>query len=89
MLTSEKIKVFKNYKGYYDGYYMQSKNKDKVITGNEWALLDNLIQDIFLFRKGLASESFEAALMKRLKESCDSDETINLCFELERYLNGG
>lgn len=88
MLTEEKIEIFKRYKGDYDGYHIQNKDKNKMISGDEWFLLNNFMQDIYLIRKGVAAESFEIAVIKKLKESCDNVETYNFVFELEKYLNG-
>ena len=87
MLTSEKVEIFKRYKGYYDGYHTQCNNLVKVISDDEWILLNNLMQDIFLVRNGLSAKSFKNSINERLVKNCDTQETINLIFELEKYLN--
>lgn len=87
MLTSEKVEIFKTYKGYYDGYHIQSNGKEKIISDDEWFLLDNLIQDIYLIRKGMAAKSFESSVNEQLLKNCDTQQTINLIFKLEKYLN--
>jgi hypothetical protein len=87
MITSEKVELFKSYKGYYDGYHIQSNGKGKIISADEWFLLGNLIQDIYLIRKGKAADSFKESIKEQLSKNCDTDETIKLIFELEKYLN--
>lgn len=87
MLTAEKVEIYKSYKGYYDGYYIQNKTKSRVISDEEWFMLDNFIQDIYLIRKQVAAKSFEIELLRRLNENCDNEDTCKLVFELEKYLN--
>jgi len=87
MLTPEKIEIFQIYKGYYDGYYIQNKDNIRIITDEEWYILENLIQDLFLIRKNSASKSFENEVRLRLEKYCDSTNTIKLVLELEKNLN--
>ncbi|WP_430901951.1 MULTISPECIES: hypothetical protein [unclassified Paraflavitalea] len=87
MLTSEKVEIFRRYKGNYDGYHIQSKGKEKLISDDEWFLLSNLMQDIYLIRSGIAAKSFERKIVDELTKSCDSTTTYNLIFELEKYIN--
>ena len=35
MITAEKISIFKQNKGYFDGYYVQNKGKTMIITEDE------------------------------------------------------
>ena len=88
MITSKKIEIFKRYKGYYDGYHFQNNGQEQIILDDEWFLLGNLIQDLYMIRNNLSSKSFEKSVNEQLLKNCDSQETINLVFELEKYLNG-
>ena len=45
------------------------------------------MQGIYLIRIGLSTKSFENTINKQLLKKCDTQETINLIFELEKYLN--
>jgi hypothetical protein len=47
------------------------------MADEDWYMIHGLIQDIFLVRKGLASLEFNDALTSKLRENCDSEETIN------------
>lgn len=87
MLTSEKIEVFKSYKGYYDGYHFQNNSIEKIISDDEWFLISNLMQDLHLIRMNLCSKSFENLVNELLLKNCDAKETIKLIFELEKFLN--
>ena len=87
MLTAEKVEIFKRYKGYYDGYHIQNNGKEKVISDDEWILLNKLMQDIYLIRSGKASKSFENTVVEQVTNNCDTEETCNLIFEVEKYLN--
>ena len=88
MLTLEKVEIFKSYKGYYDGYHIQNNDKVKIISDEEWFLLSNLMQDIYLIRNGLSAKSFDRSVNKQLSRVCDTEDTIKSIFELEKDLNG-
>jgi len=78
MITQEKVKIYNSFQGDVDGWArMGSKKEQSIMKDNDWALIDNLLQDILLVRKGLTSKEFSDNLQKRLVESCDSSETIN------------
>lgn len=87
MLTLEKVEIFKRYKGYYDGYHFQSNGQAKIISDDEWFLLSNLVQDIYLIRNGMSAKSFENSVNEQLLNNCDTQNTIVQIFELEKYLN--
>lgn len=77
MITKEKIKEFEDYHGYYDGFYIQKvKNKTNLTSDDEWYLMDELLQDFKLVRKGLTSKEFSDRLQNRLKENFDNQESI-------------
>lgn len=87
MLNKEKVGIYKIYKGYYDGYYIQNKDKQQLISDNEWILLDGFIHDIFLIRNKILSKSFEDSTLDKIKASCDNEETFIFIIEIEKYLN--
>jgi hypothetical protein len=78
MITIEKLNEYEKYHGYYDGFYMQKvKNGTNITTNDEWRLIGDLLQDIWITRNKLASNEFSEKLNERLKKNCDSKETIN------------
>lgn len=77
MITSEKLQEYKEYDGYYDGFYTQKvKKHTNKTTDEEWHLITLLMQDLELVFKSLASKEFEERVEKKLKEVCDSQETV-------------
>jgi hypothetical protein len=88
MIAAEKVNVYREYHGWYDGYYIKTKSEpERLVSDKEWGLIDNLLQDLTLVRRGVAAESFKEDLNRRLKESCDNEETIKQLVELEVYLH--
>lgn len=77
MITQDKIKIFKRYSGDIDSWARSASKKEKlIINDNDWYIINGLIQDLSLMKKGLTSLTFSNNLNKRLMENCDSDETI-------------
>ena len=77
MITFIKLKEYEDYHGYYDGFYIQRvKNGTNITSDDEWRLIENLIQDIFLVKKGVVSKDFIKNLEQKLKENCDNSQTI-------------
>lgn len=77
MLTKAKLEEYKRYHGYYDGFYLQKVKKGKNINSDEdWYLTQDLIGDIKLVRKGVASEEYVQNLRLKLMKNCDTGETI-------------
>lgn len=83
MITLEKLKEFEHYKGYYDGFYMQKvKRAINLNSDDDWNLIDNLIQDIYLIKKNIASKEYEARIMNTLIKVSDSEETVHYFLNL-------
>ena len=77
MITLWHVEQFKRYNGDGDAFFRMASKKESEGMGPEhWAVMDSLIQDMFLIKGGLASESFTNAAKKRLRESCDSEATV-------------
>ncbi|MCA0236110.1 MAG: hypothetical protein LCH81_06985 [Bacteroidetes bacterium] len=77
MITKEKIKIYKRYGGDIDGWARSGSRKEKsVMNDNDWYIIDGLLQDLTLAKKGLTSLSFNDDLNSRLEENCENKETI-------------
>jgi hypothetical protein len=77
MITLEKLKEYEEFRGFYDGFYIQKIKRGKnITTGDEWNLITSLAQDIRFEQKKLASETFIKALNNKLGQICDNYETI-------------
>jgi hypothetical protein len=77
MINREKIKVYKKYDGDIDYWARNGSKKEKlIISDKDWYVIDGLIQDFFLIKGGLTSSSFNDNFKNKLKEVCDSEDTI-------------
>ena len=56
------------------------------MTDENWHMIEGLIQDLSLVKKGLASSGFSGTLSFKLEEMCDNNSTVNELQELIRYL---
>lgn len=84
MITKEKLKIFMKYDGNIDDWARRStKNEKAVMSDNDWRVIESLVQDIFLAKKGLASEEFSKNLNDKLNDSCDNQETINALWNVQ------
>lgn len=83
MITIDKIKIYKRFNGDVDGWARIGTTEVKsIMNDDDWFLIDGFIQDISLVKKCLASDSFMKSINERLKENCDTDETIQAIKEL-------
>lgn len=84
MITLRQIEIYQKYNGDGDDFIRRGTETEKtIIDYPHWALIDSLVQDLILIKKGHASESFAEAFKSRLEESCDSKETIEALLKTE------
>ena len=82
MITLEKLRIYEKYGGDMDHLArMQNEADQKSISNEDWAQIDDLIQDIGLRKRKLASQSYLESLDRRLKAETENQETIE---ELKR-----
>ncbi len=74
MITKKKIEIYQQFDGNIDGW-ARTQHSDEM-NDSDWALIDSLVQDIRLIKKGIASNTFITANDEKLKTICDNDETI-------------
>jgi hypothetical protein len=83
VVTIDKIKIYKRFNGDVDGWARIGTTEEKsTMNVDDWFLIDSLIQDISLIKKGLVSDSLMKSINKKLKENCDTDETIQVIKDL-------
>lgn len=88
MLTEAKLNIYREYGGWWDGYYIKHKTVGEGETaGEDWTVIEGLLQDLLWIRKGLADTSYQERVEARIKEICDGPETIAGLIALEKYLN--
>ncbi len=78
MINIEKVKEFEEYRGFYDGFYIQKvKNKTNLTSDDEWHLMGQLLQDLQLLKKGLLSKEYSECLENSLKNNFANQESID------------
>ncbi|MBO9202151.1 MULTISPECIES: hypothetical protein [Niastella] len=83
MITIDKIKIYKRFNGDGDGWARGGTKEEKsFMNDDDWFLIGTFVQDISLIKKGLASYSFRDSIYERVKENCDSEETIQAIMEM-------
>jgi len=83
MITINKIRIYNRFNGDVEGWARVGTIEEKsIMNDNDWFLIEQFIQGIEVVNKGLASDTFKELLIERLKESCDSDETIQAIKEI-------
>lgn len=82
MITKQKVEVYKSYNGDIDTW--ARNQEEKFMNDEDWYLIAELVADIKLVAKGLASEQYIQTVEKKLKENCDSDSTIEALKEISQ-----
>lgn len=78
MITKEKIAVYTYFNGDIDGWARAgTRNQKAIMNDKDWLLIEELLQDIRLLKRGLASETYMHSIKKRMSECCDSSNTIS------------
>ena len=77
MITLKHIEIYRKYCGDGDGFIRCATKEEKTIMDyKDWSLIDTLVEDLSLIKKGLVSTSFIKLTEERLKENSDSKETV-------------
>ncbi len=78
MITENKLKLYAKYNGDIDEWARNNSKKElSIMSDDDWFLINGFIQDLTLVENGLASLGFRNSLNDRLKESCDTEKTID------------
>lgn len=77
MITLKNLHLYKKYVGDADVFARSASAREKAVsTGRKWSGIDQLLQDLVIVRRDLASDGFVCALKQRINLLCDSRETI-------------
>lgn len=77
MINKTKIKIYCKYDGNIDSWTRSIFKKDKLaISDEDWFLIDSFLQDLSIVNKGLTSLHYNDTLNFKIKENCDTDETM-------------
>lgn len=74
MITKQKITIYLKYQNI--DYFTHSGNikEKKILNGNDWGLIENLIQDIHLMKNNLVSSKMKEGIESRIKEYTEGDD---------------
>lgn len=83
MITNRHIEIYKKYGGDGDGLIRcATPEEKKIMDYNSWSLIENLLQDLFLIKKGISSLSFTESINQKLIDNCDNKDTIQALKEI-------
>lgn len=76
MLTLAKIRTYEWFKGDIDGFARtRGRGDHSGITDEDWSVIDQLRQSLFLVASGLASTEFATEVEQRLQSVTDDEQT--------------
>jgi hypothetical protein len=76
MITEEKLTVFERYGGDIDGWVRVGTPAERALmTDEDWAAIDELLQRLAIVRSGHAAESYQAET-RRLVAASTVDENV-------------
>lgn len=85
MLTVEKIRLYKKFRGDVDSLSRSNNNKIKqLISEDDFFVIESLIQDSHLISKNLASKTYANNFVKKIEELCDKNEIPEVLVELQK-----
>ncbi|WP_298613390.1 hypothetical protein [uncultured Odoribacter sp.] len=84
MITQKKLEIYNSFHGDVDTWCRMTMGTDSSyeMKREDWYLIENLLQELSLMKKGVVSKEYEIKIRKELKDNCDSDETIRQLVKL-------
>jgi len=85
MITEQKLKIYKKYKGDIDHFARSGRVKERsIFNDRDWHQILELHQGFLLISKGKASKEFENNYQDLLKNYINDVEVIS---KIEKYFN--
>ena len=76
IITLEKLKIFERYTAIGRGYDHVSPKHLKKLSYHEFMLIDRLVQDLKLVKKGLAADSYAQQVNYTIEKTCDCEQAV-------------
>lgn len=77
MISKSQIDIYQKYNGDDDSFSRIATLEEKQeIQSPYWSTIRKLLSDIGIVHNGLASDEFEFKVRQRLKDECDTLETL-------------
>jgi hypothetical protein len=82
MINIEKLLIYKSFNGDIDGFArLGTKLQKEILNEKEWYLIDDIIQNINIIKKGLTSVNFEKETYDKLKDNFESELSMQYLIE--------
>jgi len=93
MLTKAKLELYDKYYQRFEFYSLALSEEQRnliesVFEKEDWQLIPELLYEVFLVNKGLASASLETEIRAKVKRQCDCEDTENYLISLSKKTNG-
>jgi hypothetical protein len=82
VLTLDKLKTYHRFHGDIDGFVRSRDDEQSGITDEDWQLIDELRQALFVVKSGQASPEFAASVEQRLLSVTADEATRTAVREL-------
>ena len=76
VITLEKLKVFESFNGDIDMWSRVTAKVGSPIKGDEWRLIETLLQDSIVIDRNLGSDERTKQASERLLQNCENDAVI-------------
>ncbi|MGZ8537553.1 MAG: hypothetical protein ACXWV9_04770 [Flavisolibacter sp.] len=72
MITTQKLSLYRKYEGQGDRFLVSAWPWQRhKISPDDWKMIEQLIQDIKLMDRGLASDSYKEGLLEKINANCE------------------
>jgi hypothetical protein len=75
MITAEKLAIYRSYGGRVDLWQHAGSPKSDIISGEDWAAIGTLLQELAFYKGALASERYREHIRRRLAQVAADQET--------------
>ena len=75
MITSAKLDVYARFNGDVDMWQRREMPDSGVISGDDWATISALLQELTMYKRGVISEGYATRIRSRLTEITSDPET--------------
>ena len=83
MISKEQLERYKKYDGDLDKWVAsQKRGMDETLSGNDWTVIDKVIQRLKLQKSGFASNDYREETERVLLKTFGAPETIQLAREM-------
>ena len=87
MITIKKLKIFRKNNGDGDMWLKSTWSWQRnTMTAEDWTIIGELIDDIKLMDRDLASDSYREGILEKINANCEDEKTIEELRRLAREM---